>query len=144
MCELLLHNGAEINARNSVQSTPLVLASSRGFVDTVAELYRMGGDLTAVNTQKNHGLQMASFHGHLDMVKWFLSAPRLGTATAVYLNHRNIDGNTSLSLAVRLRTHSHSRESSYRHCQSQWRSAFASESHSTPTEALRLVAHGCP
>jgi ankyrin repeat protein len=142
VCELLLRYGAEINARNSVLSTPLVLASSRGFVDTVAELYRMGGDLTAVNTQQNHGLQMASFHGHLDMVQWFLSAPRLGTATAVYLNHRNIDGNTSLSLAVR--DSHHSRESSYHHCQSQCRSALAPESHSRPTEALSLVALGCP
>jgi hypothetical protein len=56
---MLLQFGAEVNARNSVESTPLVLASSRGFVNTVATLYALGGDLSAVNTQHNHGLQVS-------------------------------------------------------------------------------------
>jgi ankyrin repeat protein len=44
---------------------------------------------------------MASFHGHMDMVQWFLKVPRMGQALAGYVDHRNVDGNTSISLAAR-------------------------------------------
>ena len=70
-CEILLFQGegTDINAKTSMNRTPLHLASLHGHLSVVKVLIREGSDINAVDIEKNTALHYASINGHLNIVK---------------------------------------------------------------------------
>lgn len=93
--ELLLHNGAAVNARDSNGNTALTLAATRGFTDCAVLLTRHGA---AINTQNNTGdsaVHLSTAHGHAAFVRHLI-------ANHADLNTANTAGATPLLIAAQL------------------------------------------
>lgn len=70
MLDLLLDNGATIDARNDIQRTPLMIAAVAGNVEAARLLLDRGADIEARELrQGDTPLILASFYGHLEIVK---------------------------------------------------------------------------
>jgi len=69
----LLANGADVNAKNNLGYTALIMASTGGHAETVKALLAHGAD---VNTKDKYGstaLMMASIQGHYEVIKALLT-----------------------------------------------------------------------
>ena len=73
-CEVLLFQGegTDIDARTSMQRTPLHLAALHGHLSVVKVLIREGSEINLVDVECNTPLHYASINGHLGIVKWLL------------------------------------------------------------------------
>lgn len=92
--EILLNNGAEIEARDSNGWTALVLAVQAGRLDVAQLLLKRGADIQA---RDNHGrtvLMHAAWLGQPEMVRFLLDK-------GVDINAKDDSGNTALSYAAR-------------------------------------------
>jgi hypothetical protein len=67
--ELLLANGADIDARSSACATPLHYAAEEGHKEIVELLVTKGADVNAKNTDGNVPLHVAARKGHRDIVE---------------------------------------------------------------------------
>ncbi|KAH9117613.1 hypothetical protein LEN26_012558, partial [Aphanomyces euteiches] len=65
-------NGVDIDIVNMYCTTPLLLASEKGYVDIVSELLDHGGDVNMPNKNGQTPLVLACINGHLDTVKMLL------------------------------------------------------------------------
>ena len=92
----LLENGANINVRDTIDQTPLIIASQNGCTDIVRMLLDAGADIHHRNDQGENALISAAQEGHIDTVKFLLEA-------GADVNQSNADGETPLDLAIRLR-----------------------------------------
>lgn len=72
MAKLLLHNGADVNARAGNYGTALCVASERGHEQMVKLLLNKNADVTAKSEYYGNALSMASKKGHEQMVKLLL------------------------------------------------------------------------
>jgi ankyrin repeat protein len=79
---LLLSKGAQIEAKEKVNSTPLLLASSSGSLASLELLISSGASLDAQNLAGATALHLAASEGHLDVCKALLKA-RDGLINAV-------------------------------------------------------------
>ena len=70
--ELLLDNGAAVNARNANGDTPLILALEANNHKIVLQLIKKGADIDAVNKRGITPLMAAARAGHASMVKLLL------------------------------------------------------------------------
>jgi ankyrin repeat protein len=68
----LVAKGGDLEARDSLGSTPLILASGKGLVDVVKLLLSKGVDVNAQNQDGATALMTASAEGKLDVVKLLL------------------------------------------------------------------------
>ena len=68
---LLLEHGADANAQDYEERTPLLLASEGGHVDVVRVLLKQGVDTEVRDDEDNSPLEEASSHGHVEVV-WAL------------------------------------------------------------------------
>ena len=92
----LLENGANINVRDTIDQTPIIIASQNGCTDIVIMLLDTGADIHHRNDQGENALISAAQEGHIDVVKVLLEA-------GADINQSNTDGETALDLAIRLR-----------------------------------------
>ena len=92
----LLENGANINIRDTIDQTPLIIAAFNGCRDIVKMLLDAGANIEHKNDQGENALISAVQEGHIDVVKVLLEA-------GADINQSNSDGETPLELAIRLR-----------------------------------------
>ena len=92
----LLENGANINDRDTIDQTSLIIAAQNGCKDIVKLLLDAGANIHHRNDQGENALISAAQEGHIDTVKLLLEA-------GVDINQSNSDGETPLDLAIRLR-----------------------------------------
>ena len=92
----LLENGANINDKDTINQTPLIIASQNGCKDIVLALLGAGANIHHRNDQGENALISAAQEGHIDTVKLLLDA-------GADVNQSNADGETALDLAIRLR-----------------------------------------
>ena len=69
LVEMLLNNGANVNAKNSYGVTALHIASREGHTDIVAMLLEKGADVNAKTNWGDTALMAASWKGHKEIVK---------------------------------------------------------------------------
>jgi ankyrin repeat protein len=92
----LLENGANINDRDTIDQTPLIIAAQNGCKDIVKMLLDAGANIEHKNDQGENALISAAQEGHIDTVKLLLDA-------GADINQSNADGETPLDLAIRLK-----------------------------------------
>jgi ankyrin repeat protein len=92
----LLENGANINDRDIIDQTPLIIAAFNGCKDIVKMLLDAGADIGHRNDQGENALISAAQEGNIDVVKVLLEA-------GADVNQSNADGETPLDLAIRLK-----------------------------------------
>jgi len=92
----LLENGANINDRDTIDQTPLIIAAFNGWKDIVKMLLDAGADIGHRNDQGENALISAAQEGNIDVVKVLLEA-------GADVNQSNADGETPLDLAIRLK-----------------------------------------
>ena len=94
ICRLLLDKGAQLDAKDSIDWTPLLFAASQGRIEIVRLLCDRGADVEA---RSHHGwrpLHRAAINGHLSVVKELIEERN------AEINARaNNGGNTALRFA---------------------------------------------
>ncbi len=69
-CEILLANGANVDAKNSRDHTPLWMAVDRGHVHVVERLLEYGADVNISQAHRlNAPILIAAERGYLDIIK---------------------------------------------------------------------------
>ena len=69
---MLLQNGADVNAVDGEEWTPLHFAASEGHVDVVKVLIQNGADVNAIDERKMTALHYTARYGHVDVAKVLL------------------------------------------------------------------------
>ena len=92
----LLENGANINDRDTIDQTPLIIAAFNGCTDIVRMLLDAGANIEHKNDQGENALISAAQEGNINVVKVLLDS-------GADVNQSNTDGETALELAIRLR-----------------------------------------
>ena len=69
LAELLVENGAGIEARNGTGATPLILAARYGHLAIVKLLLEKGAAVDVINDDRSTALHWASQEGHVEIVK---------------------------------------------------------------------------
>ena len=91
---ILLMQGADVNAKNSNGQTALMLASFNGYDQTVKILLDKGAyPNIIVDHQGNTALMYASRNGHIEIVNTLLTK-------GAYIDAKNLVGQTALMIAV--------------------------------------------
>lgn len=92
----LIESNIDVNTKDNVGNTALIVASERGFDDIVKLLVTAPGiDVNAQNKWNNTALILAAYNGHLDVVKVLLTVPGID----IRINCNN--NNTVLYIASR-------------------------------------------
>jgi ankyrin repeat protein len=92
----LLENGANINDKDTIDQTSLIIAAFNGCNDIVRMLLDAGANIEHKNDQGENALISAAQEGHINVVKTLLDA-------GADVNQTNTDGETALDLAIRLK-----------------------------------------
>jgi serine/threonine-protein phosphatase 6 regulatory ankyrin repeat subunit B len=83
--EVLLNNGADVNAKNNCGNTALIIASSEGHIKIVEMLLKKGANLDASNNLNMTALMTASENGHKEVVEMLLdNGPDMKTIEEVH------------------------------------------------------------
>jgi len=90
----LIEKGANINAMNKNNNTPLIVASKKGNLDIVKILIENEADKELKDKGDNTPLILASLNGHLDIVKFLVENGSL-------VNAVNKNNNTTLIFSTR-------------------------------------------
>ena len=93
LIELLIDNGADVNARNKEQSTPLLGAVAEGRMNIVELLVNKGADVSAKYKRGRTALHDAAAYGHKGICEILI-------AEGVNINEGSWDGTTSLHNAA--------------------------------------------
>ena len=96
MVSFLLENGADVDDRDLIDQTPLIVASQHGCKNIVELLLNAGSNITHKNQQGETALLTATQEGHIDVVKILLDA-------GADVNEPNAEGETPLMIAIKLR-----------------------------------------
>ena len=96
IAEILLENGASIEAKNMMDMTPFLIAVPHGAKETVEVLLDRGADLFARDSFHNSGLHLAVMYKRKEMIHTLL---KRGKEKLVEL--RNNDLQTVMHLAAR-------------------------------------------
>ena len=98
--EILLESGADPEAKDELEMTPLLMAVTRGAVETAKLLLDRGVDITANDSSLNSALHLAIVYGRPEMVKLLLEMDKDG----VLVRMRDKDMKTITHLAAGLDT----------------------------------------
>ena len=93
ICRLLIDKGAQVEARNRYDRTPLHYAARYGHVEIVRLLCDHGADVEARHNDGSRPLHWAAYNGHISIVKELIEVRN------AVINARNDDGETALRLA---------------------------------------------
>lgn len=102
LCELLINNGAKINARTAMGwYTPLHICLANGWVDTAEVLVARGGDLYAKSKHGETPSHYASLRGFRDLAHEFLEKmQRLETLRATKEKEKQAAASAAAGLAT--------------------------------------------
>ena len=92
----LLENGANVDDRDLIDQTPLIVASQHGCKAIVELLLKAGSNIKHKNQQGETALLSAAQEGHIEVVKVLMAA-------GADANEPNADGETPLQLVRKLR-----------------------------------------
>ena len=92
----LLVNGANVDDRDMIDQTPLIVASQHGCKAIVELLLKAGSNIKHKNQQGETALLSAAQEGHIEVVKVLIAA-------GADANEPNTDGETPLQLVRKLR-----------------------------------------
>ena len=92
----LLENGADVDDRDLIDQTPLIVASQHGCKNIVELLLNAGSNIKHKNQQGETALLTATQEGHIDVVKILINA-------GADINEPNAEGETPFLLAIKLR-----------------------------------------
>ena len=95
MAALLIEAGADVNAQDAMQNSPLLLAGASGYLDILRLTLKAHPDFTRYNRYGGTALIPACERGHVDVVKELLK-------TSIDVNHVNRLGWTALLEAIML------------------------------------------
>ncbi|XP_048765661.1 transient receptor potential cation channel subfamily A member 1 homolog isoform X2 [Ostrea edulis] len=90
---ILIKNGADVAARNSVLWTPLDCAAAKGWLKTVKCLLDADAPVDPMDKTKTTPLHLASRYGHADVVKCLLDH-------FANVSQRDTDGNNCMDMAI--------------------------------------------
>lgn len=93
----LMSQGANVNAKDSIQDSAFLYAGAEGFDPILLETLKHGADVKATNRYGGTALIPASEHGHVSTVKILIDA-------GVPVNHVNNLGWTAMQEAILLNT----------------------------------------
>ncbi|UJR19453.1 hypothetical protein I4U23_022584 [Adineta vaga] len=91
---LLIENGADVHTMDNYRATPLHLATDLCRFDIVKYFIEVHADVHRVNIKNEICLNIAGFHGHLQLIEYLLEQP------AANINHQNSNADTPLHLAI--------------------------------------------
>lgn len=91
--DLLLHNGAAVNAGDGNGDTPLTLAATKGFTECAERLVAHGADVNVQNNKGDTAVLLATHGGHAAFVRCLV-------ANQADLNIPNTAGDTPLIIAA--------------------------------------------
>ena len=75
MARMLIDAGADVNkATTDDGTTPLYIASGKGFADVARMLIDAGADVNRTDNDNRSALGAASFEGHADVVRLLISS----------------------------------------------------------------------
>jgi ankyrin repeat protein len=69
----LIQNGADIEAKDKRQNTPLILASKRGQLKMIEFLVNAGAMVNAINQDNENALHAAGFLGYIDIMEYLVA-----------------------------------------------------------------------
>lgn len=92
----LLENGANVDDRDLIDQTPLIVASQHGCKAIVELLLKAGSNIKHKNQQGETALLSAAQEGHIEVVKVLMAA-------GADANEPNADGETPLQLVRNIR-----------------------------------------
>ena len=70
----LIKKGVDINAKNDLKYTPLMIASSRGYTDMIKLLVENKADVNAKTVFSTTALMQAAWNGHLEVINLLIDA----------------------------------------------------------------------
>jgi len=94
MAKLLIEKGLDINAKNNLGATPLLIASLNGYVDLVKLLLSSGADLRITNNNGRSPVEYAAYGKNITVYKLFFEKD------TTLVKHRSTDGATLLHWAA--------------------------------------------
>ena len=99
ICRLLLDKGAQLEAKDIIDCTPLHWAASQGHIDIVRLLCDRGADVDARDRWGDRPLHDAAMNGRISIVKELIEERN------AEINARTDDGRTALRCARQLNKH---------------------------------------
>ena len=103
VCDLLIKNGADVNAKQTQGVTPLMSAAHLGNLDLVKLLVTNGADIAAATEDKKTAITYAEQDGHLEILA-FLQTPPSNTNRYSYamFGDFSLDAVENLSLYIEI------------------------------------------
>ena len=98
--EILLDSGADLEAKDVLEMTPLLMAVTHGMVEAAKLLLERGADIRATDSSLNSALHLAILYRRPEMVKLLLEMD----GDCVLLQMKDKDVKTVLHLAAGLET----------------------------------------
>ena len=95
----LVDAGADIEARNSLGRSPLLVACENGNFAKAKMLVKAGASVRATDNERETCLTLAAHHGHKETVRYLVGLPE------VEVNHEGLNKHTALHSAL-LKAHS--------------------------------------
>ena len=94
VCQVLIDAGADIETKDDMGRSPLLLASSSGHLDIVKMLVQAGAGVRDTDNEGDTCLILAANFGHTETVRVLLCMPE------VDVNHQGMNNHTALHSAV--------------------------------------------
>jgi ankyrin repeat protein len=94
LVNLLIYNGANVDAETTLKFTPLIIACQKGYEEIAHILINSGSDINAHDIYNNTPLHYCAQYGYKKLVQLLLQRP------SIYLNKKNNDNRTPYEMTM--------------------------------------------